>query len=126
MLFAFSVCLAPEIGPCASLALCPHLGQCKPDLVTAFQAAKVAVQQLEQKLLNEGTNWRLHFLRAKRAPQESFSEQFKQLARYRRFEYNNDISICCTQHCCRFVHRCCDRAPCHVNICDLAWWPVLL
>ncbi|KAL3143559.1 hypothetical protein ABBQ38_002357 [Trebouxia sp. C0009 RCD-2024] len=46
-------------------------------------AAENAVQQLEQKLLNEGTNWRLHFLRAKRAPQESFAEQFKQLARTR-------------------------------------------
>ena len=105
VLFAFSVCLAPELDAFSSVALCPHLGQCKPDLVTAFQAAEVAVQQLEQKLLDEGTNWRLHFLRAKRAPQESFSEQFKQLARYCRFEYANDaISICCTQHCCRFVH----------------------
>lgn len=49
---------------------------------TVFQAAEGAVQQLEQKLLNEGTNWRLQFLRAKQAPQESFSQQFKQLTRH--------------------------------------------
>lgn len=47
----------------------------------ALQAAEAAIQQLEHKLVNDGTNWRLRFLKAKRAPQESFSEQFKQLAR---------------------------------------------
>ncbi len=45
------------------------------------QAAEVAIQQLEQKLINDGSNWRLQFLRAKRAPQESFAERFKSLAR---------------------------------------------
>ncbi|DBA75415.1 TPA: hypothetical protein ACH3X1_010678 [Trebouxia sp. C0004] len=44
-------------------------------------AAEVAIQQLEQELINDGSNWRLQFLRAKRAPQESFAEKFKQLAR---------------------------------------------
>ena len=49
--------------------------------VVCLQAAEVAIQQLEQKLINDGSNWRLQFLRAKRAPQESFAERFKQLAR---------------------------------------------
>lgn len=81
-LVVIRVCLAPELKASASLASCRHLVQCIRHVVTAFQAAEAAVQQLEQKLLNEGTNWRLQFLQAKRAPQESFSEQFKQLARY--------------------------------------------
>ena len=80
-LLATKVCLV-ELNAFTSPALCMQLVQCIHHLATAFQAAEVAVQQLEQKLLNEGTNWRLHFLKAKRAPQESFSEQFKQLARY--------------------------------------------
>ncbi len=50
-------------------------------VVLREQAAEAAIQQLEQKLRNEGTNWRLQFLKAKRAPHESFYEQFKQLAR---------------------------------------------
>ncbi len=49
--------------------------------VACLQAAEVAIQQLEQKLINDGSNWRLQFLRAKRAPEESFAEKFKQLAR---------------------------------------------
>ena len=51
-----------------------------------LQAAEAAVHQLEHKLQEEGKNWRLQFVRAKRAPQESFSEQFKLLARFVTYE----------------------------------------
>lgn len=44
-------------------------------------AAEAAFKQLERKLINEGTNWRLQFLKARLAPQESFVERFQNTAR---------------------------------------------
>lgn len=80
ILLKSAVCVLPDIHCSCKLAFCPD-ASASDNLSSSVQAAGSAVQQLEQKLLNQGTNWRLRFLRAKRAPQESFSEQFKQLAR---------------------------------------------
>lgn len=96
-----------------------HLIQCIHYHITAFQAAESAVQQLEQKLLDEGTNWRLQFLRAKRAPQESFSEQFKQLARFTWCQMLSAPLYAALVPACAF------DAALHVTHCCLAWWPTL-